>query len=82
LYIEILLQNYQEFFCVSDLEPDWIRILSGQWIRVRIESPFQEGKNDPQKGKNFMFLSAGCSPWCAGGFSYNLKARHGGLKIK
>ncbi len=28
---------------VSD--PDWIRIQSGQWIRIRI----QEGKNDPQK---------------------------------
>ena len=26
-------------------DPDWIRIQSGQWIRIRI----QEGKNDPQK---------------------------------
>ncbi len=25
--------------------PDWIRILWGPWIRIRI----QEGKNDPQK---------------------------------
>jgi hypothetical protein len=34
-----------------DLDPDWIRIQSGQWIRIRI----QEGKNDPQKEKKFMF---------------------------
>jgi hypothetical protein len=26
-------------------DPDWIRIQSGQWIRIRI----QEGKYDPQK---------------------------------
>jgi hypothetical protein len=31
------------FTRVSDLDPDWIRIQSGQWIRI------QEGKNDPQK---------------------------------
>jgi hypothetical protein len=30
---------------VSDPDPDWIRIQSGQWIRN------QEGKNDPQKKK-------------------------------
>ncbi len=30
---------------VEDPDPDWIRIQSGQWIRIRIE----EGKNDPQK---------------------------------
>ncbi len=28
-----------------DPYPDWIRIQSGQWIRIRI----QEGKNAPQK---------------------------------
>ncbi len=28
---------------VADPDPDWIRIKSGQWIRI------QEGKNDPQK---------------------------------
>jgi hypothetical protein len=28
-----------------DLNPDWIRIQSGQWIHIRI----QEGKNNPQK---------------------------------
>jgi hypothetical protein len=28
---------------VADPDPDWIRIESGQWIRI------QEGKNDPQK---------------------------------
>jgi serine/threonine protein kinase len=32
-------------------DPDWIRIKSGQWIRIRIRNPdrIQEGKNDPQK---------------------------------
>ncbi len=30
-----------------DPEPDWIRIQSGMWIRIRIR--IQEGKNDPQK---------------------------------
>ncbi len=31
---------------VSDPDPDWIRIQSGQWIRIWIR--IQEGKNDPQ----------------------------------
>ncbi len=30
---------------VSDLDPDWIRIQSGQWIRIWIR--IQEGKNGP-----------------------------------
>jgi hypothetical protein len=30
-----------------DPDPDWIRIQSGQWIRIRIR--IHEGKNDPQK---------------------------------
>ncbi len=30
---------------VSDPDPDWIKIQSDQWIRIRI----QEGSNDPQK---------------------------------
>jgi hypothetical protein len=41
------------------LDPDWIRIQPGQWIRIRIRNPdpirIQEGKNDPQKKKKFMF---------------------------
>jgi len=34
-----------------DPDPYWIRIQSGQWIRIRIRirNPDQEGKNDPQK---------------------------------
>jgi hypothetical protein len=32
-------------FRVVDPDPDWIRVQSGLWIRIRI----QEGKNDPQK---------------------------------
>jgi hypothetical protein len=30
---------------VSDPDPDWTRIQTGQWISIRI----QEGKNDPRK---------------------------------
>jgi hypothetical protein len=36
-------------FSVSD--PDWIRIQSGQWIRIRIRNWEPEAKNDPQKKK-------------------------------
>jgi hypothetical protein len=32
---------------VSNPDPDWIRIQSGQWIRILIQNP--EGRNDPQK---------------------------------
>jgi hypothetical protein len=38
--------------CGSD--PNWIRIQSGQWIRIRIRNPVQEGKNDPQKKKKLL----------------------------
>jgi len=33
------------------LDPDWIRIQSGKWIRIRIRNPDPDpgGKNDPQK---------------------------------
>ena len=36
---------------VADPDPNWIRIQSGQWIRIRIRNPvrIQEGKTDPQK---------------------------------
>jgi hypothetical protein len=30
-------------------DPDWIRIQSGQWIRIRIRYQDQGGQNDPQK---------------------------------
>jgi hypothetical protein len=33
-----------EFFRVSDPDPYWIRIQSGQWIRIRIRNP------DPDPG--------------------------------
>jgi hypothetical protein len=32
-------------FRIQDPDPNWMRIQSGQWIRI------QEGKNDPQKKK-------------------------------
>ncbi len=34
---------------VSDPDLDWIRIQSGQWIRIRIRDPDPEDKNDPAK---------------------------------
>ncbi len=40
-----ILYNYVVHIRVVDPDPDWIRIQSGLWIRIRI----QEGKNDPQK---------------------------------
>jgi hypothetical protein len=46
-------------------DPDWIRIQSGQWVRIRI----QEGKNDPQK---FMFSSVGWPLLRSEGFFSNL----------
>jgi hypothetical protein len=34
-----------------DPDTDWIRIQSGQWIRIRIRNPDPDpgGQNDPQK---------------------------------
>ena len=64
---------------VSVSDPDWIRILSGQWIRIRI----QEGKNDPQnyiKLRNVMFWSSGRS-LRAEGFFCSLDVLSGGLGI-
>jgi hypothetical protein len=44
-----------DIFRVSDPDPYWIRIQSGQWIRSGSGPVFgiriQEGKNDPQKKK-------------------------------
>jgi hypothetical protein len=38
--------NSREKTRVSDLDPDWIRIQSGQWIRIRIwnQDPDPEGQ--------------------------------------
>ncbi len=41
------MEEMQSSTRVADPDPHWIRILSGQWIRIRI----QEGKNYPQKQK-------------------------------
>ncbi len=65
---------------VSNPDAVWIRIQSGQWIRIRI----QEDKNDSQKKKklrNFSFWSAGCSVLRAEGFSCSLDVFYGGLGI-
>jgi hypothetical protein len=51
-YTAILLVMERDTPCRSRLlaaERDWIRIQSGQWIRIGI----QEDKNDPTKVENF-----------------------------
>jgi hypothetical protein len=56
-YISALGKGVVPVSRVADLDPNWIRIQSGQWIRIRIQSGqwirirIQEGKNDPQKLK-------------------------------
>ncbi len=66
---------------VADPDPDahWIRIQSGQRIRIQV------GKNYPQKKtkkfRNFMFSSAGCSLLRAEGFFCNLDVLYRGLGI-
>jgi hypothetical protein len=46
----------------------------------------QLDKNDhfkkEKRGRNFIYVSAGCSLRRAGGFSCNFEALHGGLRIK
>jgi hypothetical protein len=32
-------------------DPDWIRIQSGQWIRIRIRNPDSAGQKRPKKLK-------------------------------
>ncbi len=63
---------------VSDPYPDWIRIQSGQWIRIRIRI------RNPDPGgqkwrKKIMFWSARCSFLRAGGFFCSLDFLYGGL---
>jgi hypothetical protein len=40
-------------------DPDWIRIQSGQWIRIRI----QEGQNDPQKSIKIVWMASFAVLW-------------------
>ncbi len=47
------------------------------WVRIRI----QEGKNDPQKEKKFMFWNVGWPLLWAVGFFCNLDILYGGLGI-
>jgi hypothetical protein len=69
---------------VLDPNPDWIRIQSGQWIRIRNPDPDPEGQKLTHKNKkklrNFIFWSAGCSLLRAEGFSCSLDVLYGGLE--
>jgi hypothetical protein len=42
-------ENTNERVAGRVADPDWNRIQSGQWIRIRIRIQIQESKNDPQK---------------------------------
>jgi hypothetical protein len=71
-FISVLFYCKYNLLCSSVSDPDWIRIQSGPWIRIRI----QEGKNDLQNIKKliiFMFFCrAECSLWRAEGFSCSM----------
>ncbi len=45
--IDIKVRLTSERSRVSDLDPDWIRIQSGQWIRIRIPDPDPGGQKWP-----------------------------------
>ncbi len=72
---ESILGNVQKQNCAVD--PDWIRIQWGPWIRIRVCDPDPDlgGKKWPTNIKklvNFIFWIAGCSILRAEGFSYSL----------
>ncbi len=54
---------------------------SGSVFGIRIRIRIQEGKNDPQKEKKFMFWSVGWPLLWAAGFFCNLDILYGGLGI-
>jgi hypothetical protein len=58
---------------ISVSDPDWMRIQSGYWIRIRI----QEGKMTHKNRKK----CAGCSLLRAEGFFCSLNVLYGGLGI-
>ncbi len=67
---------------VSDLDPVWIQIQSGQWIRIPIRNPDSDpgGKKRPTKVeriRNLMFWSAGSSLLRAEGLFCNLDVLKG-----
>jgi hypothetical protein len=66
-------------------DPDWIRIQSGQWIRIRKSgSGSRRAKmthKSRKKLKNFMFSSVGWPLLRAEGFFSNLDVLYGGLGI-
>ena len=72
-------------FRVSDPDPDWIRIQSGQWIRIRIRNPDSDpdpgGQKWPTKVEKFMFWSVGWPLLWGAGFFCNLDILYVGLVI-
>jgi hypothetical protein len=64
---------------VSD--PDWIRIQSGQLIRIRIQEVKKTHKNREKKLRNFIFGSAGWSLFRAESFLFRLDVLYGSLGI-
>jgi hypothetical protein len=49
LGIGLPFKHEQNFFSVSDQDPDWIRIQSGQWIRIWIREPDPDPNSERQK---------------------------------
>ncbi len=49
LYINIQQDTFREHVCINVLDPDWIRIQSGQWIRIRNLDPDPGGQKGPTK---------------------------------
>jgi hypothetical protein len=68
--------------CVAD--PDWIRIQSGQWIRIRNPDPdpgAQKVTHKNKKGKKFHVLKCWMFSLRAECFSCSLDVLYGGLGI-
>jgi hypothetical protein len=66
---------------ICDFDPEWIRIQSSLWLRIRI----QEGKITHKIEKSYEIScieSAGCSLLRAADFSFSLNVLYGGLGIK
>jgi hypothetical protein len=72
---------------VADPDPDWIRIQSGQWIRIRIRNPdpYTGGQKRPSKVEFFLKLMFQSVEWslfrAEGSFCYLDVLYGGGLGI-
>ncbi len=84
----IVTRHLQKFhmgaqFRVSDPDQDWIRIQSGQWIRIRFRNPDPDpgGQKWPTKVEKIHVLKCWMAFLWAAGFFCNLDILYGGLGI-